>query len=75
MAAKFEKKDHVSPQLRHEYKVYRELKGSRGICSVSQRTFLGFKLYTLIAVVDDCRHAMQHESDHMTIGERLINMR
>lgn len=35
VAAKFEKKEHVSPQLRHEYKVYRELKGSRGICSVS----------------------------------------
>lgn len=38
VAAKFEKKEHVSPQLRHEYKVYRELKGSRGICSVSVDT-------------------------------------
>ena len=35
VAAKFERKGHISPQLRHEYKVYRELKGSRGICTVS----------------------------------------
>jgi serine/threonine protein kinase len=34
VAAKFERKGHVSPQLRHEYKVYRELKGSKGICTV-----------------------------------------
>lgn len=45
VAAKFEKKEHVSPQLRHEYKVYRELKGSRGICSVSLGTVLSSHLF------------------------------
>ena len=34
-AAKFEKVGHGSAQLRHEFKVYRELKGSTGICTVS----------------------------------------
>ena len=52
VAAKFEKKDHISPQLRHEYKVYRELKGSRGICSVSPRTFLTVLLHNKNAVTE-----------------------
>lgn len=34
-AAKFERRSHPSPQLRHEYKVYRELRETRGICTVS----------------------------------------
>ena len=34
-AAKFESRALANPQLRHEYKIYRELKGLEGICVVS----------------------------------------
>ena len=34
VAMKFEKHGLRCPQLRHEYKVYRELQGCRGVCKV-----------------------------------------
>mmetsp|Transcript_18141 Transcript_18141/g.55563 ORF Transcript_18141/g.55563 Transcript_18141/m.55563 type:complete len:668 (-) Transcript_18141:1805-3808(-) len=35
VAMKFERQNLRCPQLRHEFKVYRELKGCKGICNVS----------------------------------------
>lgn len=35
VAFKIESKESKCPQLRHEYKVYRELIGCKGFCSVS----------------------------------------
>jgi predicted Ser/Thr protein kinase len=34
VAVKLEKKETNHPQLRHEYKVYRELEGAQGFCRV-----------------------------------------
>ena len=36
VAVKFEKESSRCPQLRHEYKVYRELVNCHGFCCVSQ---------------------------------------
>ena len=38
VAMKFEKHGLRCPQLRHEYKVYRELQGCRGVCKVQRRS-------------------------------------
>ena len=59
VAVKFELKGHDSPQLRHEYKVYRELKGCRGIC---RAYFFGDHLdrFNLVLVMELMGLSLEH---------------
>lgn len=78
-AAKFEKVGHGSAQLRHEFKVYRELKGSVGICTVSipfLTKIIDQRLYwrDLIITLATFENQAQYFGDHLKFRVLVIQL-